>query len=391
MNAVAEKPAPLSADAQSQAVRAPTRGTVRIGRGALKLVLLAGVALGAMVVGNWWFTEAAYIQSTDNAYVQGDIAVLGPRIEADVLRIDVVDNQVVKAGQPLITFDPRDRQAQLDQALGAAGEAVAAIDVAQRQVEQQRTVIAQNDAAIAAAQAEVTRATADAVRSGALTGAGWTSRQSNDQAVADRLKAQAQLASATAARESAVQLISVAQAQLAQAKARKVSADAQVQIARNNLSYTVLTAPFDGVASNRAVQPGSHVMPGQQIISVAPLASHLYVVANFKETQLAQMRPGQKVLLTPDINTHQPINARLDSVAPATGALFSLLPPENATGNFTKVVQRVPVKIVIDPAEAAQAGWLRAGLSVTAEVDTRGTDSVRQGLLGSALRTLGLR
>ncbi len=394
MNAVAEKPAPLSADAQSlstPAVTAPGRRPARPGRTLLKVGLLLGVAAGALLVGNWWFTEAVFIQSTDNAYVQGDIAVLGPRIEADVLKVDVGDNQVVKAGQPLITFDPRDRQTQLDQAVAAAGEARAAVTVAQRQVEQQRSMIAQDDAQIAAAQAELTRASADAVRSGALTGAGWTSRQSNDQAQADRLKAQAQLASTNAARDTAVQMITVAQAQLIQAQAHVVSADAQVQLAKNNLSYTVLRAPFDGVASNRAVQVGSHVLPGQQLISVAPLASQLYVVANFKETQLAHMHPGQKVVLTPDIDTHDAVTGRVDSVAPATGALFSLLPPENATGNFTKVVQRIPVKIVIDRDEAKRADWLRAGLSVTADVDTRGPDSVRHGIIGAALHTLGLK
>ncbi len=392
MNAVAEKPAPLSADTQSVS-RTPSRdrGPGRPGRAALRLALLLGVAAGALLVGNWWFTEAVYIESTDNAYVQGDIAVLGPRIEADVLQVNVANNQPVKAGDPLITFDPRDRQAQLDQALAAAGEARAAVVVAQRQVAQQRSVIAQDDAQIAAAQAELTRAAADAARSGALTGAGWTSRQANDQAVADRLKAQAQLASAGAARDSAVQMITVAQAQLAQAQAHVQSADAQVQIARNNLSYTVLRAPFDGVASNRAVQVGSHVLTGQQIIAVAPLARELYVVANFKETQLAHMQPGQKVVLTPDIDTHDVVTGRVASLAPATGALFSLLPPENATGNFTKVVQRVPVRIAIDKTDAARAGWLRAGLSVTAEVDTRGPDSVRHGIIGAALHTLGLK
>jgi membrane fusion protein (multidrug efflux system) len=389
MNAVAEKPAPLSADAQS--LSTPGRKPARPGRTLLKVGLLLGVAAGALLIGNWWFTEAVYIQSTDNAYIQGDIAVLGPRIDADVLQVNVADNQVVKAGEPLITFDPRDRQTQLDQAVAAAGEARAAVMVAARQVEQQRSMIAQDDAQIASAQAELTRAAADAVRSVALTGAGWTSRQSNDQAQADRLKAQAQLASTNAARDSAVQMITVAQAQLAQAQAHVVSADAQVQLAKNNLSYTVLRAPFDGVASNRAVQVGAHVLPGQQLISVAPLASQLYVVANFKETQLAHMHPGQKVLLTPDIDTYDAVSGHVDSVAPATGALFSLLPPENATGNFTKVVQRIPVKIVIDKPDATHAGWLRAGLSVTAEVDTRGPDSVRLGIVGSALRTLGMK
>ena len=161
-------------------------------------------------------------------------------------------------------------------------------------------------------------------------------------------------------------------AQVVQARARQQNAAAAVQLAENNLAYTVIRAPFDGIAGNRAAELGQHVTPATQLIAVAPLRERLYVVANFKETQLRRMQPGMKVRLIPDIDSSAAVDGRVDSLAPATGALFSLLPPENATGNFTKVVQRVPVKLVLDPAEAAHAGWLRAGLSVTAEVDTRG-------------------
>jgi membrane fusion protein (multidrug efflux system) len=145
------------------------------------------------------------------------------------------------------------------------------------------------------------------------------------------------------------------------------------------------------VVGNRAAQLGQHVMAGQQLIALAPPASRLYILSNFKETQLAHMHPGQHVLLTADIDSGAPIHGRVESLAPATGALFSLLPPENATGNFTKVVQRVPVKIAIDPADVSKAAWLRAGLSVTASVDTRSGNHAQLGILGSALATLGLR
>jgi membrane fusion protein (multidrug efflux system) len=151
----------------------------------------------------------------------------------------------------------------------------------------------------------------------------------------------------------------------------------------------VIRAPFDGIVGNRAAELGQHVQPGAQLIAVAPLPGQLYVVANFKETQLRAMRAGMKVRLIPDIDSSAAVDGHVDSLAPATGALFSLLPPENATGNFTKVVQRVPVKITLDPTEAAHAGWLRAGLSVTAEVDTRGPDAERLGLFGAAAATLG--
>jgi membrane fusion protein (multidrug efflux system) len=236
----------------------------------------------------------------------------------------------------------------------------------------------------------MTRATADAGRSGALVSAGWASRQANDQAVADRNKATAAVAAMRAQEETARSALAVAEAQVTQAEAKKLTQDAAVKLAERSLDYTVIRAPFDGVVGNRAAQLGQHVNPTLQLISVTPLRGQLYVIANFKETQLRRMQPGQKVVLTPDIDSSAAIDAQVDSLAPATGALYSLLPPENATGNFTKVVQRVPVKITIDPAVAANATWLRAGLSVTAEVDTRGPDAVRHGLIGTAAAAVGL-
>ena len=344
--------------------------------------------IGIGVTASWWFTEGRYIESTDNAYVQGDIAVLSPRIEGDVAAIKVADNQRVRAGDPLIVLDPADWRARLAQATAAAAEATAAIETAQRQVAQQQATIDAAQAAIAQAQAEQARATADAGRSGALVAGGWASRQANDQAIADSRKANAAVVAAQAQKAAAEQQLGVLNAQVMQATARQQNAAAAVQLAENNLAYTVIRAPFDGIAGNRAAELGQHVTPATQLIAVAPLREQLYVVANFKETQLRRMQPGMKVRLIPDIDPNAAVDGRVDSLAPATGALFSLLPPENATGNFTKVVQRVPVKLVLDPAEAAHAGWLRAGLSVTAEVDTRGPDAQRLGLFGAAAATL---
>lgn len=349
------------------------------------------VVLALGVVGNWWLMEGRWLESTDNAYVQGDIAVLSSRIDGDVIGIDVADNQQVKAGASLIRLDPSDWQARLDQARGALAQARAAVLAARQQVEPARTAIATADAAIAAAEAQLVYANAEAGRSATLTGAGWTSRSANDQAVADQRKAVAQMATARAQRDSAVQSLSVAETQVAQAGANAQAAAAAEKLAANDLSYTVIRASFDGVAGNRAAELGAHVTAGQNLIALAPLPDRLYVVANFKETQLARMRPGQRVYLTPDIDPDAAVLGRVDSLAPATGALFSLLPPENATGNFTKIVQRVPVKLVIDPQEAARVGWLRAGLSVTAEVDTRPGTPVRLGLFGTLAARLGMR
>jgi membrane fusion protein (multidrug efflux system) len=388
MNALLDKPAPDQAATVSTPGNAPPRPSlVRRLRPLIALVVLAVAAVSAL----WWFAEGRWIMSTDNAYVQGDIAVLSARVEGNVAAIPVADNQAVRAGDPLVVLDPSDWQAKLDQAEGAAAEARAAIETATRQVDQSRALIAQSVAGIDQAEAETVRASADATRSGTLVGAGWTSRQANELATATARKAEAGLAQSRAVKQSSEQALIVAQAQAVQAQAKLASADAAVRLAQNNLAYATIRAPFDGIAGNRAAQLGQHVAVGQQLIAVAPAAERLFVIANFKETQLRQIRPGLPVLLTPDIDSGAAVHGRVDSLAPATGALFSLLPPENATGNFTKVVQRVPVKIVIDAADAHAAQWLRAGLSVTADVDTRGPDAQRRGLFGAAAAAIGLR
>ncbi|MBS0561032.1 MAG: HlyD family secretion protein [Proteobacteria bacterium] len=382
MNAVSEKPPLPAAGGNATPVPARKRRSrlVRILRPAIGVFVL----VAALVTAGWWFTEGRYVQSTDNAYVQGDIAVLSPRIDGNIAAILVQDNQFVRAGDPLIRLDDADWKARLDQARAAAAEAAAAVTTANRQIDQQHAMIDAAGAFISQAQAELVRAAADASRATTLVGTGAGSRQAADQAIADARKADAALRSAQAQKIAAEQLLSVYQAQALQAEARKDNAGAQVRLAEDNLSYTVIRAPFDGYVGNRAAQLGQHVAAGTQLIAVAPPPAQLYVVANFKETQLKRMRPGQPVRLVADIDGDDPITGRVDSLAPATGALFSLMPPENATGNFTKVVQRVPVKIVIDPELAARAHWLRAGLSVTAEVDTRGPDAKRLGLFGAA-------
>jgi membrane fusion protein (multidrug efflux system) len=383
MTAIPTKPRPALADTQSLAPKPPRR-LRKLWRPAAALVAIIGIGVTA----SWWLTEGRFIETTDNAYVQGDIAVLSPRIEGDVLAIKVADNQRVRAGDPLIVLDPADWRARLAQATAAAAESAAAVTTAERQIGQQQATINAARAAIDQAEAEQARTSADARRSGALTASGWASHQANDLAIADARKANAAVTASQAQDQAAEQQLGVLTAQLAQAKARQQSAAATVTLAENNLSYTVIRAPFDGIAGNRAAELGQHVTPATQLIAVAPLREKLYVVANFKETQLHRMQPGMKVRLIPDIDPGAAVDARVDSLAAATGALFSLLPPENATGNFTKVVQRVPVKLVIDPETAANARWLRAGLSVTAEVDTRGPDAERLGLLGAAAATL---
>jgi membrane fusion protein (multidrug efflux system) len=398
MNAVAEKPQPAAEVPASPApthAAAPHPTSPASRRRSLKTPLRAGAALlvlaAALLVGNWWLVEGIYLESTDNAYIQGDIAVLSPRIEGTVQAIPVRDNQFVRKGDPLIVLDPSDSRARLDQALAARQQAEAALATARSQVDASKATIQQMQAMVAQAEAENVRAAGDAVRAHALVGAGWTSRQSDDQALADARKAVAALAASSAQLAASRQAEQTAETQVAQAAAQHANADAAVTLARNNLDYTVIRAPFDGIAGNRSAELGQHVMAGQQLIALAPPPRDLYILANFKETQLGRMHQGDPVSFTADIKGGVTLHGHVDSLAPATGALFSLLPPENATGNFTKIVQRVPVKIVIDPADADHAPWLRAGLSVEPEVDTRGPGAVRLGIIGAALHTLGLR
>ncbi|CAH2599318.1 HlyD family secretion protein [Rhodovastum atsumiense] len=391
MNAVSEKPAAVPDARSAAAVPSAVPSSSRLRRRLLRGGLMLAALVAAGLAGRWWLVEGRWIEATDNAYVQGDIAVLSSRIEGEVIAIPVTDNQAVRAGDPLVLLDPRDWAAKLDQARGTAAEAVAAVATTRRQVEQSRAAIAQSEALMAQATAERTRAAAEANRAAALVGPGWTSRQANDQAVADLRKAEAAQASARAQNAAATHALAVAEAQVTQAEARRVGAEAALRLAENNLSYTAIRAPFDGVVGNRAAQLGQHVAPGQLLIALAPPPARLFVVANFKETQLRAMRSGQVVRLVPDIDSAAAVTGRVDSLAPATGALFSLLPPENATGNFTKVVQRVPVKIVLAPGEAERVSWLRAGLSVTAEVDTRAGGTGPVGLIGVAAATLGVR
>ncbi len=385
MNAISSPPAPTREPAATNAERVPQRSRRRhLG---IPLALL-GLVL-ATVIGHWWLIEGRWIETTDNAYVQGDITVLSPRIDGDIAAVLVTDNQRVRAGDPLVELDPADWRAREMQSEANVAEARASVTTLQAQIKQQRANLTAMAASRLNAAAEQERTAQDAQRSTELRAKGWASQQANDMAVTDSRKAAAMLSVSIAQETAGNDQVAVLTAQLHQAESRELSAEAQLALARNNLAHTVIRAPFDGIVGNRAAQLGKHVVPGTQLMALAPPPEQLYVVANFKETQLHTMRPGMKVRLVPDIDPDSAVDGVVDSLAPATGALFSLLPPENATGNFTKVVQRIPVKLTIDPVQAEHAAWLRAGLSVTAEVDTRGPDAIRLGWWGSALATFG--
>jgi membrane fusion protein (multidrug efflux system) len=353
----------------------------------LRPFLLAAVLAGGGLGGHWWWTTARFMQSTDNAALAGDVANLSARIEGDVAEILVADNARVAAGQPLIRLEAADWQARRDCAAAGLAEAEAAILALRAQQGQQRATIAAAEAAVAQAEAERLRATQDAARYGALANEGVGARQQAERTLADRRKAEAAVEAANANLGAARAALPVLAAQESAAVARRDGARAALVLAERNLDATVVRAPFDGIAGNRAAQPGQHVRPGQLLIAVAPPPERQWVVANFKETQLARMRPGQPVSVHVDALGIE-LHGRLESLAPATGAQFSLLPPENATGNFTKIVQRVPVRVALAPEDAARLALLRPGLSVTAEVDTRDDPDAPRGLFSAAAAAL---
>jgi membrane fusion protein (multidrug efflux system) len=386
MNALS--PNQAAADGKLTAVGAPPAPPRRSPLRRLRPLLILLVLGGATLSGGWWWSVARFLESTDNATLAGDIAVLSSRIEGDVAEILVADNARVAAGQPLIRLEARDWQARLNQAEAAVAEAEAAIVTLAEQVVQQRAQVTAAEAQIAANEAERVRAATDAQRAQELVRGNYASRQSVDQAVADLRKAEAAVAAARAQLAVQRQALPVLEANRRQAEARRDSALAALELARNSLDNTVIRAPFEGIAGNRAAQIGQHVRAGQMLIAVAPPPERQWVVANFKETQLARMRPGQPVHLTVDALPGLELHGRVESLAPATGSQFSLLPPENATGNLTKIVQRVPVRIAVEAADAARLALLRPGLSVEAEVDTRDDPSAPRGVLAAAAATL---
>jgi membrane fusion protein (multidrug efflux system) len=332
---------------------------------AVSLLLLAGLAGG----GVYWWRVWRFIEVTDDAYVQGDISVIAPKVEGYIATLSVQDNQPVRRGEVLATIDDRDFRARVQAAEAAVAVQQAAIANIDSQLGLQESEIRRAQAALAAAEAELARARPDYDRFKSLLRSDWVSRQRFESAEADLHKAESGLTERQAAVASEEHRRAVLAAQRRQAAAALQQAEAQRQLAQNALDDTVIRAPIDGVVGNRGVRLGQYVKAGTQLLSLVPLGS-VYVVANFKETQLARMRPGQPVSIAVDAYPAQGITGRLESFAPASGAQFSILPPENATGNFTKIVQRVPVRIAV-PHDGPLAGLLRPGLSVEVTIDTR--------------------
>lgn len=334
----------------------------------LLLIVLATVLVLAVVFGIHWWTVGRFIESTDDAYIGGDVTVIGPKVSGYITELNVTDNQRVHAGDLLVKIDDRDYVAALHKAEGAVAAEEALLANLDATEQLQYAVIGQAKASIDAANAETVRSRDDHSRYQRLVTESAVSVESAQRVDATFKTAQANGAKAQASMLATQRQIAVIATQKQQARAALMQAKAEQDMAQLNVGYTELRAPVDGVIGNRRARVGTFAAAGSQLLSVVP-ASGLWVDANFKEDQLAHMLPGQAVSIHADVLPGREFHGHLDSLAPATGAQFSVLPPENATGNFTKIVQRVPVRILLDQADGV-LGHLRPGLSVTAEVDT---------------------
>jgi membrane fusion protein (multidrug efflux system) len=348
-------------------------------------MLMAGAALAALSGAVWYgwdyWTVGQYLVSTDDAYVKADNTTVAPKVSGYLHEVLVGDNQRVRAGQLLARIDERDYRVALDQATADVAAARAAIASKQAQLEVQQTVIDAAKATIDVDKATIMFAAQENKRYTDLAATGFGSVQNAQQAQSRNAGAQAAIARDTANLASALKQVDLLKAEIAQANAALAHAQAVQSQAQLNLDYTSIVAPIDGVVGNRTLRTGQFVQAGTQLMSVVPVAG-AYVVANFKETQLTDVREGQAVEIAVDTFPGRIVHGRVDSIAPASGQEFALLPPDNATGNFTKVVQRIPVRIAIERDSDARIA-LRPGMSVIPTIETRSQDRDRQAIAAS--------
>ena len=368
----AEAPAPR-VESPAAAPKAETPPAGKPKGGGRRRVVFGAIALAVLGFGAWYgydyWTTGRFMVSTDDAYIGGDIAGISPKVSGYVAKVDVVANQHVKTGDPLVTLDDGDYTIARDQAQAAINTQKLTLQRMDAQIAGGRAGVMQAEAQKTAALAAQHNAQLVQQRASSLTAKAVGTQSDLDAANAALDQADAAVTTADAAIASANANVSVLEGQRAEAASTLKTDQLALDKANRDLSFTVLRAPYDGVVGNFAVQVGDYVSPGVKLMAVVP-SSKLYIDANFKETQLARLVPGEKVLIHVDAEDNDPIVGTIQSLAPASGSVFSLLPAENATGNFTKVVQRVPVRIAL-PEDALASGKLRAGLSVVVDADTR--------------------
>ena len=336
-------------------------------------LLVAGVALAALAVGGWYgqyyVTTGRYLVATDDAYVGAKNTTLSAKVPGYVATVVAEDNAQVRTGDVIARIDEGDYRLAVESARGKVATKKATVERIGKQVTAQGAAIDQAKAQLASAQAGATRADLELARQQSLASRDFASKQALETAQANKLQTAAAVKGAQAAVEAAEVNVDVLKAQQEEAARTLKELETALAKAERDLSFTVIRAPMDGVIGNRAMQVGDYVQPGQRLASLVPLDA-VYVDANFKETQLGRLKPGQPVTIAVDALGGSKIDGTVVSVAPASGSVFSLLPPDNATGNFTKIVQRVPVRIEV-PANLVAQGVLRPGMSVVVHVDTK--------------------
>jgi membrane fusion protein (multidrug efflux system) len=360
-------PTPLPAAAGSVALSAaPARK--RPLRRLVLLALLAAALTGGAYEGWQWWTVGRFFVATDDAYVQADISVLAAKVPGYLEAVPVVNGLSVKKGAVIAKLDDGDYRLALQAAQDKLATQESTIARIGRQAEAAQAQVAQAAAQLDATRADAVRAQADFTRATQMQ-ADYVAKSRIDQTRADRDRTEASVKAMEAGLVAARANVDVLQAQKREAESLAAELRTAVDRARRDLDFTVIRAPFDGVVGNKAVEAGAYVSPGTRIAALVPLQS-VRIDANFKETQVQRMRPGQPVTVTVDAYPDREIHAVVESLSPASGSVFSLLPPDNATGNFTKIVQRLPVRVRV-PEDVAREGLLRPGLSAVVRVDTR--------------------
>lgn len=334
----------------------------------LVLLSLALFLLGCGWYANYWWRTGRWIEATDDAYVGGNTTALSPQAAGQIAKVLIQDNQRVAAGQLLIRIDDRLYRAAFDRAEAAVQQQQATLRNLHAKLQLQLSLIASAKATLTAKIAAATFSGQEAQRYRSLVASNAGTEQNAQKATSADDQARATVDGSRADLDAAKQQIDVLKTEVSQAEAALASAEADRETAKLNIGYTQIRSPIDGFVGNRLAQVGSYVSQGAYLLTVVP-ANQLWIDANFKEDQLGRMKVGQPATVVVDVAPGKLLHGHVLSLAPATGAVFSVIPPENATGNFTKIVQRVPVRIVLD--DPSQAALLRPGLSTTISVDTR--------------------
>jgi membrane fusion protein (multidrug efflux system) len=360
----------ISSSAAADKLSNPLDPHAKKQRGKSTIIWLCALLLAALagLIFLWWFFIARFSESTDDAYLQADSVTLAPKVSGYISEVLIKDNQRVNPGQPLVRLNDQQYQARVNEMRATADANQAAIDRAQAEIARQQAEIEQAQARQQGAQVQLSYAEHEYQRYLPLAASGAEAQEHVAQLRRSRDQAQADFNGNVAALKAASAQIKTLHAQIVQGNAQLASSHASLQQSDIDLHDTLISSPIAGVVGDKTVRVGQYVQPGTRLLTVVPLQD-IYLVANFKETQMARIRVGQPALLHVDAQPGEIFHGVVDSFAPGTGSQFALLPPENASGNFTKIVQRIPVKIRLTDSTTARQPLL-PGMSVTVDIDT---------------------